>query len=375
MKRQIAFAALALEIPQDGGMIQITPAGEFRARDGRPTECKHWFIDAAIASRVIARVSARKTRSVIDYEHQTFKTEQNGSRAPAAGWFTGADLVWQNDGLFIRNPEWTDTARAHIAAREYLYLSPVLAYDARTGEILDVINVALTNFPAIDGMNEITLAAARALLTADYSTPTEEPKMDEILTLLIKLLGLPDDATTEDVLAALQAIEKEMNQQQPAQGTAAAKNLMALLTANKTTIENLNTALTALKAKSDNVDPSRYVPVTAVTKLQEQVAELTGRINGGEVESIITAALTAGQLLPALEPWARELGQKDIASLKIFISKAPAVAALTGQQTGGRQPEGADNHGLTAEEIHVAKLSGLTPKEFAEAKTLMSGNE
>ncbi|WP_258237666.1 phage protease [Pseudomonas sp. Q2-TVG4-2] len=49
-----------------------------------------------------------------------------------------------------------------IAGKEYRYLSPVFSYDKRTGEVLELHHVGLTNFPALDGMNSLpTLAAAR----------------------------------------------------------------------------------------------------------------------------------------------------------------------------------------------------------------------
>lgn len=377
MKRNIVFAALTHEVTADLSRFQVTPAGKFRAKDGRPTKCANWYIDEAIAAKVIARVSARKTPQVIDYEHQTFNAEKNGKPAPAAGWYTGANMVWTPDGLFIDNPDWTDTARDHIVKREYRFISPVLAYDGNTGEILDIFNIALTNYPALDGMSEISLAAARAMLTQHY--PTEDNTMDEIRKLLIKLLGLADDASDDDILAALQEIDKTYSNQTPQEGTAAAKSLQALLTGNATTIEGLNTAVAALKEKVEKAgtggkpDPAEYVPVAQLNAVVAQVAELTKKVNGGEVDTIITAALKDGKLLPALEPWARELGGKDIAALRSYVEKAPMVDLTS--QTGGKGPTGGDTHGLTSDELQVAKLSGLTPKEFADAKTLIPGNE
>jgi len=133
--------------------IQLTPAGRFRAADGRPQDAGTWQIDDAIAARVVARVNARTNPIVIDYDHQTLKTDQNGQPAPAAGWIRRVEWI-PGHGLFGL-VDWTDRARAAIDAGEYRFVSPVLSYDRTTGEVRDLLMAAITNVPAIDGMAEI----------------------------------------------------------------------------------------------------------------------------------------------------------------------------------------------------------------------------
>ncbi|HHQ6625725.1 TPA: phage protease [Serratia fonticola] len=372
MNKNIAIASLALEITS-GNVIQLFPAGQFRSSDTRPTECAHWFIDGTIAKRVIAALAKRKNPIVIDYEHQTYATEQNGAPAPAAGWWSGSNTVWrEGSGLFAEGVEWTAKAAAHIAAKEYRFISPVFAYDPSTGEVLAVANAALTNNPALDGMAPVQLAAARAYLT--QLNPKEDPAMDELLKILRKLLGLPEDASEQDILGALQAIEAETAP--PAEGGAAATALLALLKANKEEITALKTAVTAATAAKSAPpsvpDPSKYVPIAVVTDLQTQMAALTQRLNGGEIDEIIATALASGHLMPTMEAWARELGGKDVAMLRDYIKNAAPIALLT-QQNGGNPPKGGDNHGLTAIELEVASQSGLTPEAFAKAKAEMPG--
>ncbi|HFD3843412.1 TPA: phage protease [Pseudomonas aeruginosa] len=159
------IASCAFEIHPSGSSIQLLPSGDFKAIDGRPTDVAsgYWRLTAEVAARVISKVASRITDVVIDYEHQTLNGPSNGLPAPAAGWIKGASLVWQDGrGLFAENVQWTDKAAAMIKAREYRYISPVFSYDHRTGEVLDIHHVALTNFPALDGMDSLTsLAAAR----------------------------------------------------------------------------------------------------------------------------------------------------------------------------------------------------------------------
>ncbi|NIG88708.1 MAG: hypothetical protein G5703_12690, partial [Serratia symbiotica] len=44
-----------------GLRAQLFPAGIFRARDGRPTDAPHWYIDAALAQVLIDVAVQRNT--------------------------------------------------------------------------------------------------------------------------------------------------------------------------------------------------------------------------------------------------------------------------------------------------------------------------
>ena len=133
---------------------RIIPAGDFRARDGRPVGLPGWRINSQIASNVIALASQRKDAFVIDYEHQSL----SGNDAPAAGWFKR--LEWrEGDGLYMADISWTDRASAMLAASEYRYLSPVFRFDKDTGDVQEVFSVALTNTPALDGLADLAAAS------------------------------------------------------------------------------------------------------------------------------------------------------------------------------------------------------------------------
>lgn len=81
-----------------GSTVQLLPAGKFRAVDGRPDDTSQWYIDAELAVEVIERADVFENYFVIDYEHQTMLTAQNGQPAPAAGWFK--KLEWRRTGLY-----------------------------------------------------------------------------------------------------------------------------------------------------------------------------------------------------------------------------------------------------------------------------------
>ncbi|NUZ08939.1 phage protease [Piscinibacter koreensis] len=149
-----ALLATALALAANGE-AQLLPAGEFKARDGRPGKDLTWKLDDTGGVKLAVRLNgtAASTPIVIDYEHQTMLAPENGKPAPAAGWITHVE--WRvGQGLFSR-VDWTAAARQRIAAKEYRFISPVIEYDRATGQITGLHNAALTNFPALLGMQPV----------------------------------------------------------------------------------------------------------------------------------------------------------------------------------------------------------------------------
>lgn len=331
IKHHIQIAACTTSLGRKASReIQLFPAGTFRARDGRPAGIDGWVMTADVARRVIVRATQRQTPFVTDYEHQTLYAETSGNPAPAAAWFS--NLEWrEGDGLYAVDVDWTAKAAAMIAGDEYRYLSPVFKFDPKTGEITELLMAAVTNNPAIDGIADV--AAARYL-----TNPEEEHSVDEEL---LKLLGLEADATPEQVRAAIQALIDKAGQAEA--------------------------DVAAARAEAAKPDPAKYVPVSALSAVRDQVAALTAKLNGNEVDTLIAKGLDDGRLLPELEEWARELGESDVAALRSYIEKAQPIVALTGQQTNGKKLPKGDNQ-LTEEEVAVCRLMNQTPEEFLKAK-------
>lgn len=358
----IALAACSFGLTA-GDEIQLTPAGDFRASDGRPVGIPAWTIDADIAARIIEQATSRSNPFVIDYEHQTLKAEDNGQPAPAAGWFKS--LEWRDGvGLFAVGVEWTSRAREMIEAGEYRFISPVFSYDKATGELKKLLMAAITNNPAIDGMDEVSARAA-ARFSADSSPDgsgapsSKEIQMDELLEQLRWLLNLPVGSTSEDVAAQLQTLIDQIKQEQ-GEAAAAGFSLQALLDRNAAEIATL---------KATAPDPAKFVPVETMQALQRQVSELTGRINERELDELVNAALSNGKLLPAQENWARILGKQNLAALKQYVETAQPIAALSGTQTGGNPPgENAGSNGLTADELTVCRQMGVSEEAFLKTK-------
>lgn len=356
--RGIALAACSFAVSTDSE-IQLLPAGEFRAVDGRPEHAKAWVVNAEIAAKLVAQNAALTNPLVIDYEHQTFLSAENGQPAIAAGWITA--MRWEEPsassagGLFA-TVEWTARAKQHIAAHEYKYISPVFAHDKDTGVITKIINAALTNNPAIDGMEEVS-----ARLTAELNQPQENTTMDldELIERIRYLLNLPALSTPEQVAAELQ---KAVDLIKAGEADVVAANSLGVVGLVMARAQEI----TQLKAAKPN--PAEYVPVAVMQSLQTELAMLRSEQTDREVNEVITAALTSKHLLPAQEAWARELGKTNIALLRQHVAAAQPIAALSSTQTNGMPPAGVPQGELSENEIATCRMLGVSAEDFKKTR-------
>jgi len=332
---QTAIAVCSIEVTQASNEVQLTPAGEFRSIDGRPHDAPFWFINAAIAARIIQRAEVRKTPYIIDYEHQTLLSDKNGQPAPRAATFS--KFEWREGiGLFAVDVQWTERARQFIDSGEYGFISPVLPYAKGSGEVRGFLHAALTNTPAVDGMNEV------AALAAKYNNLSQEDNtMDR--KLLIAMLSLSADASDDDIESAIAALKQQ----------AKASNAQGV-------------EVTALK--QTQFDPTKHIDLAAFEGIKTELATLKQGNLDNEVSELVVAGLKDGRLLPAQEAWAKKLGDSDITALKTYLDTATGIAALKSTQTKGKTPEGEDAHMLSETEMAVCSQMGVNPNEYLKNK-------
>jgi phage I-like protein len=332
-----AVAACSMALTA-GNELQLLPAGTFSARDGRPTDASAWHIDAKIARVLITAANARITPYVIDYDHQTMLAQTNGQPAPAAGWFSKVE--WREGvGLFATDVQWTPRAKDMIEAGEYRFISPVIGYD-KTGAVTALYMAAITNNPAIDGMSEVLLAAASAHFSASQHLPQPHNQENSVDKELRKQLGLSENATDEEVRAAVASL------------AAANANLTAT-----------NTALSAATP-----DPSKYVPFGLMQDWQNKFTKLSAEMNAARVDDVVKGALAANKLIPSQEDWAREYGAKDLAGLSAYLATATPIAALAGTQTGGKAPTEAEGGAaLSANQIALCAAMGVSHDDLKKS--------
>lgn len=321
------FASLAFEIVQGDSVpneAHLLPPGIFRAEDGRPDDLDGWKLDALTAQRVIERLRNRKNDTLIDYEHQSLLAKSNGKPVVAAGWFHDMEFR-DGKGLYATGIEWTANAKQHIASREYRYISAVFFYTG-SGEVFDVVSVALTNTPALDGLDSLD-AGELASLTKRFSLPHPETETSDM-------------PRPEEELAALRVTHAQ------------AETQVAALTAER---DMLKTQLTALTTERDTA-------IGELAALNQQINEAAAATEAQQKTDLITAALTDGRMAPALKPWAEK---QTLAALTEFLETSGPLP-VTQRQTGDGHSTG--TAALTAEQKAIAEKMGVSEEEFLAAQ-------
>ncbi|MCX0435018.1 phage protease [Aeromonas veronii] len=372
------LAVLDAQLTSQGdGWYQLLPVGPFKARDGRPFDVAsgHWQLDGQIAASLIARAKALGQDILIDYDHQTLKTDQNGQPAPAAGWYNSDEIEWrEGQGLFIK-PRWTERAAALVAAKEYRFLSAVFPYDAQ-GRPLELRMTAITNDPGVVGMQ--ALAALSALpasshmstqpgqLATSSHVAQQEKSMNEHLIALLGKLGIQPGAdgqfTAEQGTAALAALDTLQA------SAASAPELEAALSAEKASLAALKATVST--GQGGQIDLAKYVPVETYNALVTEVATLSAKVETTDAATLLKEARTQGKVVAAEEEYLTAYAaQKGVAALKALLEPRPAIAALAASQTTQvTLPDRAENAVLSADDKYAADQLGISYEEFAKAK-------
>ncbi|PJG83774.1 phage protease [Caviibacterium pharyngocola] len=344
MHNNLKLAAASFEITQArSGYIQLLPYGEFRATDGRPTDVKAWIIADQNGRDVVALANNQRNPLPIDYEHQIIHSKVNGKEAPSAGWMEY--LYFTPQGIFA-DVRWTDKAAEYIKSGEYRYISAVFAYDIE-GYVRKIFHAALTNVPALDGMDEVMVAASQHF---SFSTTQEDTNtMDkELLALLCSLFGKPS-ATEAEIKAELTALSVAKGDSQVA------------LSQVYQTLASKEQNVAALTAQIGKPDPAKFVPVEQVAALQAEFNTLKQSVETDKKNALITTALSQGKLAPSLKDWAESL---PIEALSQYLEKSAPIAALSGEKQAKDDPNAHQVVALSAEEQVAAKALGMTEAEF-----------
>jgi len=150
----------------------------------------HFAITRADLAAVVANFRKRVADLVFDYDHATIYAAGSGQPVPAAGWIKDIEPEPDSHGILWGLVEWTDKARAMIAAKEYKYASPVIDWtvrDKKTGELqgATITSMALTGSPVLE---ELAVALSE---TAGW---VEEISAERREQMAVKKLILADRA-------------------------------------------------------------------------------------------------------------------------------------------------------------------------------------
>jgi phage I-like protein len=297
--------------------IQLLRMGRNELRNGRALILR----DRAHAEQVVAatRANLGAVSMPVDYDHQSVfgAREGVGGTAPAAGWIAPAALIATDEGIFA-DVEWTPAAAEKLRAREYRYISPVALHD-KAGEVIRLVNPALTNTPAITDL----------MAVASY----QETIMD--LSALAAALGLPEAATIEEMIAAVNAMKE------------AAMTTASVDVAVAAAVEPLNAKLTTATA---------------------QVADLTKRLSAfheKEAAAIVETACSAGKITPAQKAFWLDQAKTDLDATRDYLAAAPVVLKPGEALTTAADPQLTPGE-PTAEQKAVAAKLGVDPKIYVK---------
>lgn len=341
---KLTVAACSFEIDKAKyGRIQLLPYGKFRATDGRPTDVEAWYVTDTNGADVVALANNQRNPLPIDYEHQIIHSLKNGKEAPSAGWMEY--FYFTPQGIFA-DVRWTDKAADYIKNGEYRYISAVFAYDT-DGYVRKIFHAALTNTPALDGMEEAMVAASVNLLQED------NPMDKKLLEALCALFALKADASEADITEKVTALSA-------AKGDSPVDVLDVYAK-----LAEKEQSVAALSTQVGNPDPAKFVPVELVAALQADFNTLKASVETDKKNALITAALSQGKLSPALKDWAQSL---SVEALSAYLEKTPAMAALSGEPQAKADPD-QNVVALSAEQQATAKMLGISEAEYIEKYT------
>lgn len=346
--------------------VQLLPAGTFAGRDGAGP----YHLDdpqGVIAATLAAAAGADLP---IDYDHQILWSQRNGQPAIAGGWFKGFEV---RDGEIWARVEWTPAAAAHIAAREYRYMSPVFLHDA-AGKIIRIEHAALTNTPNLEleaissrtqtNGGSMTPEQVIAALFAAYGLKPDTPAEGLVtyaqgeaksLAAMAKRLGLPEtamayeaDKALADVLAAVEETAKAMGMSdpvKPAQLAACARDVLAK------------------RGQPDaSPDPTKWAPVSELQAVASRLAALENSQAKDKAVEAVEAAMKAGKVTPGNKDWALAYASKDLKGFEAFAAVAPSIVK-PGPEGPHGQPPAADGQ-LGEEALAVCSQLGISAEDY-----------
>lgn len=174
--------------------IKVVPVGVFPVHRQGAHE-----VTAEHIEQMADNFSNSGTDLLFDYEHKSLWGD-----SLAAGW--SPEVEAREDGLYCKYPTFTNKATQHIEDKEYRYLSPVYQLSALEKDGRDIgavlLSVGLTNTPyfdrEIDGIGNSVHGSLN-----EPQTQTDQRTDMKLSKENLKKLGLPEDATEEQVNDAL----------------------------------------------------------------------------------------------------------------------------------------------------------------------------
>lgn len=337
----IALCA-AIDLPEGDSApdwIHLLPAGEIRTGDGRGP----YRVRDHVA--LMARSLLAGDRLPIDENHATDLAAPRGEPAPVRGWIV--ELQHRADGVWGR-VEWTAQGRRLVAGRAYRGISPVMEHTGG-GDVLAIRRASLTNRPNLRG-----LAALH-----------QEGQDMTLLERLRAVLALPATAGEEEAIASVTALHASQAQ--------ATTSLQAALDPIATRVGlQAGASATAVLAGVEQLASRNGGGDDVVTALQSELASVTIQLNTllsatkrNAAVSYVDGEIKRGRvgLKPVRDRYVA-LHMENPANAQALIEAMPVLGG-GGQIVPATPPVREGEISLHAEQVSVARMLGLDPKDYA----------
>lgn len=280
----------------------------------------------------------------LDFEHNTFPGtaayKESKEPRPVAGF--GTIEAVEGDGVYITMSSWTPEGEKMAA--NYADVSAGAVTD-KEGNLVAVASVALCRAGAVDGMDFVEAplsggisSALSGIINNQGGGPRPAAPIQkgqeamDYKTLLLKALGLGEDATDE----AIQAAFAEKFEKQP-------------------TEEEQKAALHAIVAKE---------VAEAFKPIEEKVTALSAAAVAHEKADLIAEAAREGKVIAL---GADALGKLSVEELKATIAKTPVTVPLSAK-TPAHLPAEAGRSDIPEEFRQIALNCGVSPDIFKAGK-------
>jgi len=290
---------------------------------------------------LFAKCLAAKTypfrKVALDFEHNTFPgtAAYKESQEPRLVAGFGTVEVVEGDGVYLTMSSWTPEGEKMAA--NYTDVSAGALTDA-DGNLVSVASVALCRAGAVDGMDfvEAPLSGDVSSALSGIINNTKEGTAMDYKALLLKTLGLGEDATDEDIQAALAKLKETKEAQEAAMACDPEKEKAAL-----------SAAVQAAVAE-------------ALKPIEEKVAALSAAALMHEKADLVAAATREGKVVAL---GADALDKLSVEELKGVIEKTPVTVPLNAL-TPSTVKENAAGGEVPEELRKIALNCGVDPEIF-----------
>ncbi len=265
----------------------------------------------------------------LDFEHNTFPGtaayKESQEPRPVAGF--GTIEAVEGDGVYLTMSSWTPEGER--MAVNFADVSAGAVTD-KDGNVVAIASVALCRAGAVDGMDFVEAPLSGGVSSALSGIINNNQKGQQAMdykALLLKLLGLGEDATDEAIQAALDAAGK------------------------KPTQEEQNAALSAAV---------KAAVAEAVKPINEKVAALSAAAVAHEKADLVAEAAREGKVI-ALS--ADALAKLSVEDLKATIAKT-AVTVPLNAKTPANIKEKTSEGDVPEEFRRIALNCGVSPDIF-----------